>query len=282
MESGPLLDLIRRASTDLPADVEAALRQAHADEPPGSPAADTLDAILENVALARANSTPICQDTGTPIFYVHHPHQMSTLALRAGIRAAVAEATRLCYLRPNAVDPLAGHNSGDNLGVGFPTIHLKEWQEERLQIDLLLKGGGSENVSSQYKLPHSALEAGRSLEGVRRVVLHAVHHAQGKGCAPGILGIAIGGDRGTGYTSAKRQLLRPLDDTNPVPELATLEKRLLDECNTLGIGPMGLGGRTTVLGIKVAALHRLPACYFVSIAYMCWACRRATWISDEL
>jgi fumarate hydratase class I len=282
LETHSLVELIRQASTDLPADVEAALRDARAAETPDSPAADTLSAILENVALARANSTPICQDTGTPIFYVHHPHQVSTLQLRTQIEAAVVEGTRLCYLRPNAVDPLTGRNSGDNLGVDFPTIHSEEWHEERIQIDLLLKGGGSENVGAQYKLPHSAPEAGRNLEGVRRVVLHAIHQAQGKGCAPGILGIAIGGDRTTGYACAKRQLLRPLDDANPIPELAALEERLLDECNALGIGPMGLGGRTTVLGVKIGALHRLPACYFVSIAYMCWACRRATWMSEQL
>ena len=130
-------------------------------------------------------------------------------------------------------------------------------------------------MSAQYKLPCSLLKAGRDLEGVRKVVLDAVYQAQGKGCAPGILGIAIGSDRGSGYVHAKEQLLRPLDDVNPVEDLAALEKRLLDECDQLGIGPMGFGGRTTVLGVKMGAYHRLPACYFVSIAYMCWACRRA-------
>ncbi len=276
MEVEHFVELIRRASTDLPADVEAALRKAQACENPGSPAVEALEAILENVALARANATPICQDTGAPIFYVRHPQEISTRVLRAQIEAAVAEATRRAFLRPNAVDPLTGRNSGNNLGVSFPTIHFEEWEGEHVRVDLLLKGGGSENVSGQYKLPHSPLEAGRDLEGARRVVLDAVHRAQGKGCAPGILGVAIGGDRGTGYVQAKKQLFRLLGDVNPVEDLAALEKRLLNECNELGIGPMGFGGKTTVLGVKIGTLHRLPACYFVSIAYMCWACRRAS------
>jgi fumarate hydratase class I len=278
----PFVELIRRASTDLTADVEAALRAAQGGEEPGSAAVDALATILENVALARANSTPICQDTGVPIFYVSYaaeraanPAGMGPRQLRAQIEAAVAEATRRAYLRPNAVDSLTGRNSGNNLGVGFPTFHFKEWEEDHLRVDLLLKGGGSENVGTQYKLPYAPLKAGRDLEGVRKVVLDAVTRAQGKGCAPGVLGIAIGGDRGTGYVHAKEQLFRPLGDANPVPELAALEERLLRECNELGIGPMGFGGRTTLFGVKVGAYHRLPACYFVSIAYMCWACRRA-------
>jgi fumarate hydratase class I len=269
------VELIRRASTDLPADVEAALRAAHAREARGTAAAGALAAILENVALARTQSTPICQDTGVPIFTVHHPQEVSTRWLRAQLEPALVEATRRAILRPNAVDPVTGANSGNNLGAGYPTLHFEEWADDHLQVDLMLKGGGSENVAAQYKLPHAPLRAGRDLDGVRRVVLDAVYQAQGKGCTPAVLGVAIGGDRGTGYIHAKEQLFRPLDDVNPVPELASLEARLHDECNQLGIGPMGFGGETTVLGVKIGAVHRLPACYFVSVAYMCWACRRA-------
>ena len=272
------IELVRRASTDLPADVEATLRAAQAREEPGSAAAGALETILENMALARANSTPVCQDTGTPIFYVYHPQEVSTRELRAQIEAAVAEATSRAYLRPNAVDSLTGRNSGNNLGVGYPTFHFEEWEEGHLQVNLLLKGGGSENVCVQYKLPHAPLKAGRDLEGVRKVMLDAVYQAQGKGCAPGLLGIAIGSDRGAGYVHAKEQLFRPLDDVNPIPELAELEGRLMHDCNALGIGPMGFGGKTTIYGVKIGAYHRLPACYFVSIAYMCWACRRAQMI----
>lgn len=272
---GHLLELIRLAATDLPPDVEAALRQAVEREAPGSAARGALEAILKNVELARQNVTPICQDTGTPIFYVTYPEGWSTRRLREDIRAAVAEATARTYLRPNAVHPITGKNTGNNLGDDyFPTIHFKEVEGDTLTVDLMLKGGGCENVGAQYALPDSRLGAGRDLEGVRRVVLDAVHKAQGKGCAPGILGVAIGGDRGSSYIASKEALYRRLDDAHPAPQLAALEARLTDEANQLGIGPMGFGGQTTVLGTKLTTLHRLPASYFVTVSYMCWAYRR--------
>ncbi len=270
-----LLELVRLAATDLPPDVEAALQQASDQEQPGSAAQGALETILRNVALARQDSTPICQDTGTPIFYVQYPVAWSTRQLRDQIEEAVAEATRKAYLRPNAVNSLDGKNTGDNLGDEyFPTIHFEEVEGERLTVDLMLKGGGCENVGAQYKLPDGRLGAGRDLEGVRRAVLDAVFAAQGKGCAPGILGVAVGGDRGSSYYASKEALFRTLDDTNPDPQLAALEEQLTQEANQLGIGPMGFGGQTTVLGTKVASLHRLPASYFVSVSYMCWANRR--------
>jgi fumarate hydratase class I len=273
--SAALLELIRLTSTDLPADVEESLRQARSREQPGSAAAGALDSILENVALARQKSSPICQDTGTPLFYVRHPAGWGTRALRGQIRAAVAEATKKAYLRPNAVDSLSGKNSGDNLGdAAFPTIHFEEIDGDELTVELILKGGGCENVGAQYSLPDDRLNAGRDLEGVRRVVLDAVHRAQGQGCAPGILGVAIGGDRGSSFAASKEVLLRPLDDVLPDAELARFETRVLEEGNQLGIGPMGFGGETTLLGVKAINLHRLPASFFVSVSYMCWAYRR--------
>lgn len=270
------VELVRRAATDLPADMEKALREAKEQEVKGSAAEGALEAILQNVDLARGHSTPICQDTGTPIFEIYYPVGVSTRLLTEQIRLAVAEATDQAYLRPNAVDSLTGKNSGNNTGEDFPTIHFHEWAKDAIHVDLLLKGGGCENVSDQYKLPDARLHAGRDLEGVRRVVLDAVYQAQGKGCAPGVLGVAIGGDRGSSYLKSKQQLLRPLDDANPNEELAALEEQLYKEANELGIGPMGFGGQTTVLGVKVGTQHRLPASYFVSIAYMCWANRRAS------
>lgn len=279
--TAPILELVRLAATDLPPDVEASLREAVEQEEPGSAARGALETILKNVEMARQDSTPICQDTGTPLFYVHYPERWSTRRLRVQIQSAVAQATRRAYLRPNAVDSLTGANTGDNLGdEHFPTIHFEEIEGDALQIDLMLKGGGCENVGAQYSLPNSALGAGRDLAGVRKVTLDAVHKAQGKGCAPGILGVAIGGDRGSSFAASKETLLRQLDNTNSNPELADLEQRLTDESNQLGIGPMGFGGETTVLGTKITTTHRLPASYFVSVSYMCWAYRRRRMVVD--
>jgi len=270
------LELVRRAATDLPPDVEASLRRSLEQEEPGSAARGALETILRNVEMARTNSTPICQDTGTPIFYVHYPEGMSTRKLRAQIEAAVREATRRSYLRPNSVNAITGQNTGDNSGdEHYPTIHFEEVEADQpLTVYLMLKGGGCENVGAQYKLPDSRLGAGRDLEGVRRVALDAVYQAQGKGCAPGVLGIAVGGDRGTSFLASKETLLRKVDDPNPDATLNELEQRITEEANQMGIGPMGFGGKTTVLGTKIKGLHRLPASYFVSVSYMCWAFRR--------
>jgi fumarate hydratase class I len=270
-----ILELIRITSTDLPPDVEASLRTAVDQEQPGSAARGALETILKNVELSRQNSTPICQDTGTPIFYVRTPAGWSTRKLRQQIEAAVATATKRSYLRPNAVEALSGKNSGNNLGdQHFPSIHFEEAAGECLTIDLLLKGGGCENAGAQYSLPNSELGAGRDLAGVRKVVLDAVHKAQGQGCSPGILGVAVGGDRGSSYYASKEVLFQELGAQNPDPQLAAMEQRLTAEANQLGIGPMGFGGKTTVLGTKITSMHRLPASFFVSVSYMCWAYRR--------
>lgn len=269
------LELVRLTATDLAPDVEKSLKEAAANEEPGSAARGALDTIIQNVGMARNDSTPICQDTGTPIFYVQHPEGWSTRKLRSQIEDAVVQATKKSYLRPNSVNAVTGKNTGDNTGDEYyPAIHFEETEGDTLVVDLILKGGGCENVGAQYKLPDNRLGAGRDFEGVRKVVLDAVYQAQGKGCSPGVLGVAIGGDRGSSFLGSKETLLRSLDDENPEPELDKLEKGITDEANQLGIGPMGFGGKTTVLGTKIKGLHRLPASYFVSISYMCWAYRR--------
>jgi fumarate hydratase class I len=270
-----LIELIRRTSTDLSPDVQQTLEAARDREDKGSAAQSALITILDNVELSRRNSTPICQDTGTPIFYVQYPEGWSTRKLREQIRNAIVAATKKSYLRPNAVDSITDKNSGNNLGDNaFPTIHFEEIEGDAVIVDLLLKGGGCENVGAQYSLPDGKLGAGRDLAGVRKVALDAVYKAQGQGCAPGILGIAIGGDRGSSYYASKEVLFRKMDEKNADPQLAALEDRLTDEANQLGIGPMGFGGKTTVLGTKMTGMHRLPASFFVSVSYMCWAHRR--------
>jgi len=275
------VELIGRASTRLPDDVVAALDRGRREEAGGSLADKALGTLLDNVELAREKAAPICQDTGTPVAWVHYPVGVSTRTLREALEEAVRQATARQYLRPNAVDSVTGRNTGDGAGRGIPYVHFEEWDEPAVEVRLLLKGGGCENVGVQYKLPDSRLGAGRDLEGVRRAVLDAVVQAQGKGCSPGVLGVCAGGDRVSAFEESKRQLLRRLDERNPDPQLAALEERLLSEGNELGIGPMGFGGKTTLLGVKVGALDRLPASYFVTVSYMCWADRRAAARIDE-
>jgi fumarate hydratase class I len=269
-----LVELIKSTSTDLSPDIEHALQAACRAEVEGSAAHGALRTILENVHLSRQTGRPICQDTGTPIFYLWHPVGWSQRELLGQVRDAVRLATGGSYLRPNAVSALSGKNSGDNTGIDFPTVHFEEWGHAYLQAGLMLKGGGSENCGCQYSIPSEDFEASRDLKGVRKAVLDAAYKAQGFGCAPGILGVNIGGDRVTGMLKAKEQLFRPLGDTNPGADLDALEKQLCREINELGIGPMGFGGQTTVLAVKLSETHRVPASFFVSIAYMCWADRR--------
>ena len=262
--------LIHETSSSLPDDAEQALRKALRREAKGSSARLVLETLLKNVALARAAGTPVCQDTGTLTFFVSENLRRTVTPER--IAAAVAAATENGWLRRNTNDAVTGKSVDSNVCPGAPVIHYTLDSESKVR--LVMKGGGSENMSMQFSLPDASLGAGRDLEGVRRAVLAAVQHAQGYGCAPGILGVCIGGDRAAGYEEAKHQLLRNLGDTNPVPALAKLELRILREANSLGIGPMGLGGKTTLLAVKIGARPRVPASFFVTVAYLCWAARR--------
>jgi fumarate hydratase class I len=269
-----LLELIRRTSAELPLDVVRTLEKGYRREKKGSTAKYALKVILDNIKLAKEKSQPLCQDTGTIICYAELPSWLDELAFKRAYEQAVAEATAVGYLRQNSVDSLTGKNSGNNLGPGSPSYHLSASRQRSLTVRMMLKGGGCENMGVQYSLPDSRIGAGRDLQGVRRCLLDAVYQAQGKGCGPGILGVCIGGDRGSGYAASKEEFFRTLDDRNPDPRLARLESRILREGNSLGIGPMGFGGATTLLGVKVTHRNRLPASFFVSVSYMCWAFRR--------
>jgi fumarate hydratase class I len=251
----------------------AALNQ----EEPGTKAAQAFSIIAGNIDMAHDDEGPICQDTGMPTFLIHTPVGVNQLQIAAAVREAIAEATRRGKLRPNSVDSITGKNTGNNLGTETPILHFEQWDKDEIEVRLILKGGGCENMNAQYSLPCELDHLGRAdrdLEGVRKCILHAVWKAQGYGCAPGVVGVCIGSDRAHGYTLAKYQLFRPLDDVNPDPQLAALEARIMDEANRLGIGPMGFGGRTTLIGCKITAANRLPASFFVSVAYECWAYRR--------
>jgi fumarate hydratase, class I len=272
-----VVELITQTSTDLPPDVRAAMAAALAAEEPATRAGQALSIIAQNIDQATSCEGPICQDTGMPTFEVKVPVGSNQIWMRQQIREAVAEATRRGKLRPNSVDSITGENSGDNLGPGTPIIHFDQWEERDIEIRLILKGGGCENTNAQYALPAELDHLGRAdrtLEGVRKCILHAVWKAQGKGCSPGAVGVCVGGDRTSGYLHAKEQLFRTLDDVNRDARLAKLEQQIMEEANRLTVGPMGFGGRTSLIGCKIGALNRLPASFFVSIAYDCWAFRR--------
>jgi fumarate hydratase, class I len=272
-----VVDLITRTSTDLPPDVRAAMARALSAEEPATRAGQAITIIAQNIDQAAACEGPICQDTGMPTFEVKVPIGANQIWMRQEIREAVAEATRRGKLRPNSVDSITGENTGNNLGPGTPIIHFDQWDNADIEIKLILKGGGCENTNAQYSLPAELDHLGRAdrtLDGVRKCILHAVWKAQGKGCSPGAVGVCVGGDRTSGYVHAKEQLFRTLDDRNSDPRLDALEQSIMDEANKLTVGPMGFSGRTTLIGCKIGALNRLPASFFVSVAYDCWAFRR--------
>lgn len=272
-----LIELYRKAATELPRDVLAALEGALAREEPGSLGHYALSIMLENARLASHQKKPICQDTGTPVFYVTLPKTVEEEEIRQTILEATRKATKEVPLRANSIDPITGKNTWDNVGRERPQIYFETARtSDEIRFDLLLKGGGSENIGQMYFLPDEELDAGRDLEGIRRCVLDATFKAQGKGCPPYILSACVGGPRDAVARVAKKGFLRPLGQKSEQPELARLEERLLREINELGIGPGGLGGKTTALAVHLSAIHRHPASFFVDVSFGCWALRRAS------
>ncbi len=278
-----MLTLISETSTNLPPDIRRALKWAIERETPGSQAMLALQAMAINTDMACDNEAPICQDTGMPTFEIKTPAGTNQILMQKEIKEAIVKATKIGKLRPNAVDSLTGKNSGSNLGDGFPVMHFEQWEEKEIEVRLILKGGGCENKNIQYSVPCELPNLGRAdrtMDGIRKCLLHAVWQAQGQGCSVGAIGVAIGGDRASGYQYAKQQLFRVLDDINPNPELARLEDYVLQNANKLGIGTMGFGGLSTLIGCKIGSYHRLPASFFVTVAYNCWAYRRLGVILD--
>ncbi|MGZ9583223.1 fumarate hydratase [Paenibacillus marinisediminis] len=277
-------ELIVETSTNLPGDVRRAIQRAQRRENAATRSGLSLTTIANNIGMAETKVSPICQDTGMPTFIVHTPIGANQIEMKREIREAVKQATKDGKLRTNSVDSLTGSNSGDNLGPGTPVIHFEQWERDDIEVKLILKGGGCENKNIQYSLPtelEGVGKAGRDLDGIRKCIMHAVYQAQGQGCSAGFIGVGIGGDRTTGYELAKQQLFRTVDDQNPIPELHQLEQYIMEKANLLGIGTMGFGGEVTLLGCKVGVMNRLPASFFVSVTYNCWAYRRQGVILDS-
>jgi fumarate hydratase subunit alpha len=264
-------NLIKQAVTYLPADVKVALKRACVEEtsPTGK---KQLATLLCNVELAERLLAPICQDTGTISFYIKAGSKAKHLEnVEASLLAATRRATAEIPLRPNAIDPFTGKNSGDNTGRFIPTFHWEIVEGDGLEFTVFAKGGGSENVSAL-----GMLSAGDGVLGLKQFVLDAVIKAGAQPCPPTILGVGVGGGADVAFALAKKALLRPLDEVNSDSEIGALEKELMSAANMTGIGPMGLGGKTTVLGVHVEYAFRHPASYPVAVAFSCWALRRAS------
>jgi fumarate hydratase subunit alpha len=264
-------NILKQAVIYLPEDVKQALKKAYAEET--SEAGKTqLKAILDNIELAEKYQAPVCQDTGTIIFYVKAGAEAKNLdKIEEPLIKAVRRATKEIPLRPNAVDPFTQKNSGDNTGRLIPYINWEIVPGNSIELTVMTKGGGSENVCLT-----GMLVPGEGINGLKKFVIDAVVKAGAQPCPPTILGVAMGGGSDIAMKLAKKALLRPLNEPNPNPEIAKLEKEIFEAANMTGIGPMGLGGKTTVLGVHIDYAHRHPASFPAAVAFNCWAARRAS------
>ncbi|MBI0584619.1 MAG: fumarate hydratase [Methanomassiliicoccus sp.] len=262
-----VVNMLREAVTTLPADVERALRDAEREET-SAIARTQLRTVLHNLEEAGRRSLPLCQDTGVPVFFVTGA---MFPGLEEGIRRGVARATAEIPLRPNAVHPLTRKNPGTNVGAGSPRIVYRPTGELDTLITVMPKGAGSENMSALAMLTPS-----QGLRGAKAFVLDTVVRAGGRPCPPTIVGVGIGGTADHAAELAKEALLRPLDVDNPDRDLDALERELKDALNRTGVGPMGLGGRTTVLGVRCAMAYCHTASLPVAVNMQCWAARRAS------
>jgi len=264
-------NILKQAVIYLPEDVKQALKKAYAEET-SETGKTQLKAILDNIELAEKYQAPVCQDTGTIIFYVKAGAKVKDLdKIEEALVNATQKATREVPLRPNAVDPFTQKNSGDNTGRFIPYVNWEIVPGDSLELTVMTKGGGSENVCVT-----GMLVPGEGIKGLKKFVVDAVIKAGAQPCPPTILGIAVGGGADISMKLAKKALLRPLNEPNSDSELAKLEKEIFEAVNMTGIGPMGLSGKTTVLDVHVDYAFRHPASFPAAVAFNCWAARRAS------
>ena len=264
-------NILKQAVIYLPGDIKQALKRAYAEET-SETGKTQLKAILDNIELAEKYQAPVCQDTGTIIFYVKAGSEAKDLdKIEEALTKATRRATKEIPLRPNAVDPFSQKNSGDNTGRFIPQVNWEIVSGNIIELTVMTKGGGSENVCVT-----GMLVPGEGIKGLKKFVIDAVIKAGAQPCPPTILGIAMGGGVDVSIKLAKKTLLRPLNELNSDPEIAKLEKELFEAANMTGIGPMGLGGKTTVLGAHIDYAFRHPASFPAAVAFNCWASRRAS------
>ncbi|MBU2100720.1 fumarate hydratase [Candidatus Micrarchaeota archaeon] len=315
-----IVELYKLTTTFLPEDVKEKLRQVE-KESQEKLEKKVMTSILENIKIAEKKGLPLCEDTGIPIFFIYYSKEFSQKEIKKSVLDATKTATEKNFLRPNAVDSLTQKNSGNCIGKGIPTIYFEEWEKDFIEVNLLLKGGGSENIGRTYSLPNPELNAGRDLDGIKKCVLDAVVKAQGLGCPPTVVSVVVGGSKDVIAVESKKQLLEKLEVKQPFlekkveqkteknnelkekennelkkeeitgekkdqkleKEIQEFNEDLLKKINSLGIGPMGLGGKNTVLEVKTKFLARHPASFFVEVSFCCWADRRHTlkWENGE-
>ncbi|MGQ9506913.1 MAG: fumarate hydratase [Candidatus Bathycorpusculaceae bacterium] len=264
-------NILKQAVIYLPEDVKQALKKAYVEET-SETGKTQLKAILDNIELAEKYQAPVCQDTGTIIFYVKAGAEAKNLdKIEEPLVKAVRRATKEIPLRPNAVDPFTQKNSGDNTGRFIPYINWEIVSGDNIELTVMTKGGGSENVCIT-----GMLVPGEGINGLKKFVIDAVIKAGAQPCPPTILGVAMGGGSDIAMKIAKKALLKPLNEPNPNSEIAKLEKEIFEAANMTGIGPMGLGGKTTVLGVHIDYAYRHPASFPAAVAFNCWAARRAS------
>ena len=261
--------LFKEAVIKLPSDVKKALKDAY-DNETEEVARLNLEAVLDNIKAAEDMGVPLCQDTGLPIIFVKLGN-VHVENLYQGIRKGVKRATREIPLRPNVVDPFTRQNTGNNTGQLIPQIDVELVEGDYLEITVFPKGFGSENNNTlKMALP------GEGEEGDENFVLDTVLAAGGKPCPPIRIGVGIGGSSDLALKLAKKALLDEVGAKNPDERLARLEEEILNQVNATGIGPMGLGGKTTALDVKIRTANTHTAGLPIGVCIQCWAARKAT------